>query len=95
MSSIAVEMLAGDREAVAELYRQFRSRVPGMCGCVLGSRRGRIAAASRQGRSYGRITVQAAKLLASNFVGAELGGRERKRGHRAGAHGHAYILSLT
>ena len=37
MSTAAVKMLAGDREAYGEVYREFRPRVVGLCHYLLGS----------------------------------------------------------
>jgi RNA polymerase sigma-70 factor, ECF subfamily len=38
VSSVAVRMLEGDREAYGELYQEFRPRVLGLCQYLLGSR---------------------------------------------------------
>jgi DNA-directed RNA polymerase specialized sigma24 family protein len=37
VSTAAVKMLAGDREAYGEVYREFRPRVVGLCRYLLGS----------------------------------------------------------
>ena len=37
MSTAAVKMLAGDREAYGEVYREFHPRVAGLCHNLLGS----------------------------------------------------------
>ena len=37
MSTAAVKMLAGDREAYGAVYREFRPRVVGLCHYLFGS----------------------------------------------------------